>query len=306
MQLITQGKTNWEFLLIVLVLAVIVGGGILVRYYNRSYIKVLSPNGGERWEIGKTYEIRWEFKGPKDTKVLIILVDYRNPDKPKEETFAGTWPPHIPASAGKYSWKISPDIFGSEFIPGEKYKIIIEENAIKFLGHLLRDESDNYFSIVKKDETADWQIYRNEEYGFEFKYPQEWLVKDCDIFYPHEDESVPGRLNCIELAEESGEYKLVQIKVYNDRGFSLVQWFDFYENYIGWNIIERDSILIAGVEGVKGIYGLTEFSFEGNFLPKENKIYEISFWLGGMEETGAVEDKEKNYEQMLSTFRFLG
>ena len=28
------------------------------------------------------------------------------------------------------------------------------------------------------DETADWKIYINNEYGFSFKYPSDWLVKD--------------------------------------------------------------------------------------------------------------------------------
>lgn len=33
----------------------------------------------------------------------------------------------------------------------------------------------------QKDETADWKTYRNEEYGFEFKYPRNWKIVDNTI-----------------------------------------------------------------------------------------------------------------------------
>ena len=70
MPFITQGKTNWKFLLIVIVLAAIVGGGILVYQYlwtpkeelertGISGITITSPVTGEKWIIGETYQIRW-------------------------------------------------------------------------------------------------------------------------------------------------------------------------------------------------------------------------------------------------------
>lgn len=36
-------------------------------------------------------------------------------------------------------------------------------------------------TVSVKDENEDWQIYRNEEYGFEFKYPKEWNIIDNKI-----------------------------------------------------------------------------------------------------------------------------
>ena len=35
--------------------------------------------------------------------------------------------------------------------------------------------------IVFENETADWKTYRNEEYGFEIKYPKEWLIIEDNL-----------------------------------------------------------------------------------------------------------------------------
>jgi len=36
---------------------------------------------------------------------------------------------------------------------------------------------------VVQDETADWKIYRNEEYGYEVKYPSNWYFYDKGTFF---------------------------------------------------------------------------------------------------------------------------
>lgn len=117
----------------------------------KPYIKVLSPNGGEKLEIGKSYDITWSSKGI--DRVTIFLADFR-------ENYPVTWhriSPDLSATLGKYSWKVA-DCYDSicNFTPGEKYKIKVSESATSpNYPVLVEDESDNYFSIVGKEPKPD-------------------------------------------------------------------------------------------------------------------------------------------------------
>jgi len=92
-------------------------------------ITVISPNGGEEWEIGKTYEIKWESQNVEFVNIEIVLghtgwhIAYR-----------------VSASSGKYLWTIP-----SSFEESSDYQIHIwdPDNAE------VEDRSDGRFRIIK-------------------------------------------------------------------------------------------------------------------------------------------------------------
>ena len=101
------------------------------------YIKVISPNGGEKWIAGNTYDIKWESKGI--DKVFITLLDDENTDSCEL-----TYEKRISAMESKYSYKI---VEGRcPLFISNKMKIAVKswDNQM-----IIGDESDNYFSIVK-------------------------------------------------------------------------------------------------------------------------------------------------------------
>jgi hypothetical protein len=106
------------------------------------HLNLLSPNGGEKWKAGESYEIKWESQGIE--KIAIEIVDWSY--SPMSSV---TIVEDYPADLGKYLWSIPSDIsklspnwkFGDNFTidilerqPGGSYKSI--------------DESDNYFTII--------------------------------------------------------------------------------------------------------------------------------------------------------------
>lgn len=99
-------------------------------------LAVLSPNGGERWQIGGTYQIEWN-KGRYGDKILIAL-------------WSSEWDADVPivitetANTGYYSWTIPYSLLGTTITPGRNYKIYIESG-----NGLENDWSNNYFSIIK-------------------------------------------------------------------------------------------------------------------------------------------------------------
>lgn len=100
-------------------------------------ITVISPNGGERWVIGNTYEIKWTATGVE--KVIIYLYDYAGAVGTRALVY------DVLASNGKYSWTISSEITLSSML-----KIAVRDSLAQQKTY---DLSDNYFSIVAPSTT---------------------------------------------------------------------------------------------------------------------------------------------------------
>ena len=91
---------------------------------------------------------------------------------------------------------------------------------------------------VPKDETADWKIYRNDEYGFEIKYPPDWfLLKEPDMF----DHCKAIDKNCLQAItiqnieesligmgdpEDSRDIKWFTIFIFETDASSIEKWID--------------------------------------------------------------------------------
>ncbi len=92
------------FIIIAGILIVFVSVFYLFFVYGTKSIKVLSPNGGEEWEIGQTLQITWQARGVE--KVGIVLFKGKEPRWIAKDISAG---------AGEYEWKIYP---GQEYGAG--------------------------------------------------------------------------------------------------------------------------------------------------------------------------------------------
>jgi len=93
-----------------------------------------------------------------------------------------------------------------------------------FYGNAILSETEksilSTFKFIEKDETADWKTYRNEEYGFEMKYPEYWnniIVNENRDFLNEESavtflfENFPERSNSRFVGYSEG----INIKIYS-------------------------------------------------------------------------------------------
>ena len=92
--------------------------------------KVTTPNGGQKWTTGKSYQIKWS-KGTAGAKVKIQLL--KNGKAPK-------WISKSTANDGKYTWKIP-----STVATASTYKVKITSTTKK----TVTDSSNSNFKITK-------------------------------------------------------------------------------------------------------------------------------------------------------------
>ena len=98
-------------------------------------IKVIYPNGGEKWEAGKRYNIRWKSAGFKSSDKIKILLKTYPPGN------AGNfWVTNSARNTGMFNYKVPANLGIRE----KKFKIyVMKQNGG------VKDESDRFFEITR-------------------------------------------------------------------------------------------------------------------------------------------------------------
>ncbi|MEK7142526.1 MAG: Ser-Thr-rich GPI-anchored membrane family protein [Patescibacteria group bacterium] len=96
-----------------------------------STITVVSPNGGETLQGGKSYTIKWKTKGISKKEKVSILLEVADDDRGISIATSTT-------NSGVYKWKVPGNVSGSNF------KVAVTLKSVW-------DKSDEFFSIVAKN-----------------------------------------------------------------------------------------------------------------------------------------------------------
>jgi len=103
-----------------------------VSLYSQS-ITVISPNGGESWDIDSTKTIKWDSTGVSGNVIIKLL---------KGADMLGSIAWNI-SNTGSYNWTIN-NISGTLIQPGSDYKVLVRS----FDDHSIEDQSNSNFSIT--------------------------------------------------------------------------------------------------------------------------------------------------------------
>lgn len=316
-------------IIIIVIVGLVIGGVLAYQYWwapgeeveekkeeisGEKSITIISPNGGEKWVIAKEYEIRWKSEGI-DTSlpVAITLIDY---SQNKEYGIDASW---AKIGDGKFttSWGAA---FPTSVPSGDKYKIRVYI-ATKDITAQFLDESDNYFTIVKEDETADWKTYRNEKYEdwsqyprFEMKYPDNWSIYERTWYYlgigPERDPEFKKSCVGIYFWQNPNHLSLERYlakHIFNTNKFATQQEINTLSLQISKYLKEKAiPIKVGGQEAFKcnPSSDFPEiFPLPVTTLSVNDYIYYI---INHNDDPDCQKyDTEKIYTQMLSTFEFI-
>ncbi len=304
---------------------------------------IYSPQTQADWQIYRNEKYGFEFSYPQDlelTEHLIEDVDM-TPEDPTDKTFDYLEVNlHDKRDRQIFNFNLSMNHPGMGFeswnvvseskvsIGGiEADKVIFEqegghEAGLRLADYTFRKDADRGFGVTasgdyeKADEIlstfrffepidiSNWKVYRNEEYGFEVKYPNDWYFKNC-FGYEIVFADSPAVNNCAGSVRRGPiSISLHAPSTASERNAIEEEFFIQVKNRPSQNMVRSD-IFVGGKSAIKltppvgisvGTYGYTSTVF----LFLRDRIFEINYF------TLAPEDKDYSdiFNQMIGTIKF--
>ncbi len=208
-------------------------------------------------------------------------------------------------------FKISGIIKGEKNMVAEGYIIHLTDNfCYIFSFHTLSGKETvdileqmlSTFRFFEQDKTANWKIYRNEEYGYRIKYPPDWKIS---IKSPHE-------VFWSSSYEKPGERKYILIYVATTKNPQKYPLHLECESP-GEFVINWEYVTIRGRRFCKYLKMFDE-GFQGTFyeILKDNKLYQIVFGIeredlkrGFPLSENELQPEWDIFNQMINTFEFI-
>jgi hypothetical protein len=271
MPFITQGKTNWKLLLIVIILAVIVGGGAFLWYLQ------------ENRNVDKSIDQEQTCINSGGTITTSLCCEA-----------SGDFPSSCMIGACGCS-------------PNDSHEVKTCDCGVD----RCFDGAECAPQKTTGDETADWKTYRDEEYKYEVKYPNDWI-------YLGGLGASAGSFNIKPPVENSNPYDRIESRIFPREGSESNQ--EYIDNVIhesvmpGYmDLISKKEVTFNNLKGYELIWKIkdieTNKTYEGPIdvffeTPSENKARFITFIFAG--EATQNNPNFPVFYKVLSTFKFIG
>lgn len=168
------------------------------------------------------------------------------------------------------------------------------------------------------DPTADWRTYRNEEYGYEVRYPEDWVITTSVGSLAIGGEATPCSEEITIYREEAMDnpynpfvfYELMVLGHENPDNLALEDWMRFQENVCfekglpcGLSVEETEEIKIDNLRGRKGSIFVIDDTQTVIFLEGKSVILELSY--NNLEQSNPNPSNFNTINQIISTLKFI-